>query len=94
MVVGRIGDGQVLRLAEDVIALKGESHLLIKQLLLYLEIKHVLGRLSGSVTVIPVIVELTLRTKSYKIPTPSSGSANLIVERGRAILHFLDDIAA
>ena len=94
MVVGRIGDGQVLRLAEDVITLQGESHLLVKQLLLYLEIKHVLGRLSGSVAVIPVIVELTLRTKSDTIPAPSRGSANLIVDRGRALIPLLDDLLA
>ena len=81
VVVRRIGDAQLLRLAEDVVAFHGQRELLLEEVLLDLGVQHILGihALVG-ITLVPVVVTLALEGDARAVPGPGGSEAQLVVE--------------
>ena len=94
VVVRRIGDAQLLGLAEDVVALHRQGELLLEEVLLDLGVQHVLGihALVG-ITLVPVVVALALEGDARAVPGPGGSEAQLVVE-GEDVVRRRDGVGA
>ena len=63
MIIGVVGNAQVLGLSEDVVALEGEGSLAFEEQLLDFRIQNILRLIIevAGVSVVPVVIELTLQ---------------------------------
>ena len=82
MIVGVVGNAEVLGLAEYVVALEGKGNSFLEKQFLDLGVQDILGSIvkGARITVVPIEIEVRLKSYTGSVPGPVDGGPYLIVE--------------